>query len=255
MDSTRDNPFIRFATFWWALGTFLIFGVLIAVIWAFNHTDPQTLEDVAAKARYKTKTEIFKAQAAAIPKEAITAAIATVGPQLAASKPVASDKPSDLIPGSKTAIEKEKNTFDPAKIDSMPVSGEAPDPAVMEIGKAQFLVCGACHGQNGEGTAAAPPLAGSEYVNGPISNLVLIQMRGLIGPIHVAGKDFNFPAGMTPMAYQTDAQIAGVLTYIRNSFGNKSSVVKIEQVTPARSEVGKPQLPTSELIKPEAAAK
>ena len=67
------------------------------------------------------------------------------------------------------------------------------------------------------------------------------QLRGLKGPITVAGKEYNFPAGMTPMAYQTDEQIAGVLTYIRNSFGNKASAVKPEQVTALRGEVGKPQ--------------
>lgn len=255
MDSTRDNPFIRFATFWWALGTFLVFGVLIAVVWAFNHNDPQTLEDDAAKARYKTKEEIFKAQAAAIPPEAIAAAIASEGPKLAASKPVASTKQSDVIPGTVTADKIAANTFDPAKIDSLPVSGEAPNPAVMDIGKAQYLVCGACHGQNGEGTMAGPPLAGSEWVTGPISNLVLIQMRGLTGPITVAGKEYTFPAGMTPMAYQTDEQIAGVLTFIRNSFGNKASAVSVEHVAVARGQVGKPQLNTSELIKPDAATK
>jgi mono/diheme cytochrome c family protein len=55
---------------------------------------------------------------------------------------------------------------------------------------------------------------------------------------------------MTPMAYQTDEQIAGVLTYIRNSFGNKASAVTPEQVAALRSEVGKPQITVEELTKP-----
>ena len=55
---------------------------------------------------------------------------------------------------------------------------------------------------------------------------------------------------MTPMAYQTDEQIAGVLTYVRNSFGNKASAVKPEQVAPLRGEVGKPQVTVEELIQP-----
>ena len=66
----------------------------------------------------------------------------------------------------------------------------------------------------------------------------------------MAGKEYNFPAGMTPMAYQTDEQIAGVLTYIRNSFGNKASAVKPEQVAALRGEVGKPQATVEELTKP-----
>ena len=47
-----------------------------------------------------------------------------------------------------------------------------------------------------------------------------------------------------------DEQIAGVLTYIRNSFGNKASATKPEQVAALRGEVGKPQITAAELIKP-----
>jgi mono/diheme cytochrome c family protein len=135
-------------------------------------------------------------------------------------------------------------------VDQAPADEGPVDPAVMEIGKAQFMICGACHGQNGEGTPAGPPLAGSEWVTGPVSNLVIIQLRGLQGPITVAGKEYNFPGGMAPMGYQTDEQIANVLTYIRNSFGNKASSVKAEQVAALRSEVGKPQITAAELTQP-----
>jgi mono/diheme cytochrome c family protein len=165
---------------------------------------------------------------------------------------LAIEKPEQIVPGSDTAKKlAEAPAADLGSIDAPAADADAPiDPAVMEIGKAQFMVCGACHGQNGEGGPAGPPLAGSEWVTGPVSNLVIIQLRGLKGPITVAGKEYNFPAGMTPMAYQTDEQIAGVLTYIRNSFGNKASAVKPEQVTALRGEVGKPQATVEELTKP-----
>lgn len=127
----------------------------------------------------------------------------------------------------------------------------APAADLSKIGQQQFLICGACHGQQGEGTAAGPPLAGSEWVNGPVENLVKLQMRGLIGPIEVKGQQYNFPGGMQPMAYQTDEQIAAVLSYVRSSFGNKSSAVTIEEVKALRAEAGKPQLNASELIQPE----
>ena len=55
---------------------------------------------------------------------------------------------------------------------------------------------------------------------------------------------------MAPMAYQTDEQIAGVLTYIRNSFGNKAYAVTPEQVKAMRGEVGKPTATVEDLIKP-----
>jgi len=258
MDSSRDNLLTRFATFWWALGSFLIFGVLLLLVWAFNHTKPQGLEDVAAAKRYKTKQTVIKAQEAALSKEAVEAAIPTVAAQLVASKPAAVEIPAQLVPNSPTAkkLAEGGSSVDLDAVNKAAVAAENDpvDPAVMEAGKAQYLLCGACHGQNGEGVPfAGPPLAGSEWVTGPMSNLLLIQMRGLTGKISVAGKEYDFPAGMAAMgAAMDDNQVASILTYIRNSFGNKASPVKPEWVASFRSEVGKPPLPTSELINPEA---
>lgn len=56
-----------------------------------------------------------------------------------------------------------------------------------------------------------------------------------------------------PMAYQTDEQIAGVLTYVRSNFGNDAPPVSPEEVAALRSEVGKPQLTADQLIQPEPA--
>ena len=250
MDPSRDNPILRFTTFWWGIGTFLIFALLLAVIWVFNKPEPTTMEDAAAKPRYETKAKIDAAQAANIPAENIEAAIVTVGKQLAASKPAAVEKPEQIVPGSPTSVKMASApAVNTAAIDA-PVAEGPIDPAVMEVGKAQFLVCGACHGQNGEGGPIAPPLAGSDWVKGPVSNLIRIQLRGLQGPITVSGKEYNMPGGMAALSYQTDAQIAGVLTYIRNSFGNKASAVTPEQVAALRSEVGKPQITAQELTKP-----
>ncbi len=136
-----------------------------------------------------------------------------------------------------------------AKLDAPPA---AIDPAIMKSGRAQFLICGACHGQTGEGTAAGPPLSGSEWVNGPEENLIRIQLRGLTGPIKVKGQELSFPGGMAALAYQTDAQIAAVLTYVRNSFGNTAPPVTAAAVAALRSEVGKPQLTVADLTPPEA---
>lgn len=248
MDPSRDNLIIRFTTFWWGIGTFFIFALLLAVIWVFNHSDPTTLEDAAAKPRYATKAKIDAAQATNLSAEAVDAAIPVVSKQLAASKPVAVELPAQIVPGSDTA---KKLASAPAVETKAMDAVVAPiDPAAMAIGKAQFLVCAACHGQNGEGSPIAPPLAGSEWVKGPISNLIRIQLRGLQGPISVKGTEYNMPGGMAALAYQTDEQIAGVLTYVRNSFGNKASAVKADQVAALRSEVGKPQVSAAELTKP-----
>lgn len=133
------------------------------------------------------------------------------------------------------------------------------DPAVMELGKQQFILCSACHGPTGAGMPnIGPPLANSEWVNGPVENLIGIQLRGLTGPITVAGKDYNFPAPMAAMgAGQPDENIAAVLTYIRNSFGNQASPVTAQMVAAYKAKnaeilakVPTPPLNTKDLLDP-----
>lgn len=251
MDPSRDNPILRFATFWWGIGTFLIFALLLAVIWFFSRSEPTNLEDVAAIPRYETKAKIDAAQAANISAKSLESAIAQVSKHLVSAKPVAVEKPEQVIVGSPTALKlAAAPAVDTAAIDKPAADDKPVDPALVEAGKASFLICSACHGQNGEGGPIAPPLAGSEWVTGPVSNLIRIQLRGLQGPITVAGKEYNMPGGMAALSYQSDEQIASVLTYIRNSFGNKGSAVTPDQVAALRSEVGKPQLTVQELTKP-----
>lgn len=260
MEPTRDNPLIRIKAFLDGLGVFTFFALVllviigIAAVFGFFNS-AQEPEDVAGDIRYETKAEIDKAQTEFLTSDQISAVVPNVSKALIASMPLAVQKPEQIVPGSKTAMKlADAPEVDTSDMDAVAEAEEdAPiDPAVMEIGKIQYLVCGACHGQSGEGVeGAGPPLAGSEWVTGPISNLIKMQLRGLAGPIEVKGVLYdNFVAGMAPMAYQTDEQIAGALTYIRNSFGNKASAVKPEQVAALRGEVGKPQITVEELIKP-----
>lgn len=259
MSSTRDNPLARFSAFIWGIGTFLVFAVLLLVFWGFRD-EPSTLEDAAAVKRYETKTKTDGAQGAALTYKEIEPGkkvqvpphdvFELVGKQLAATKPIAVEKPEQVVPGSPTQKKLESAPgVDTASIDLPPAADVPLDPAVMEKGKAAYMLCGACHNQAGEGLVG-PPLAGSEWVAGPVSNLIRMQLRGLQGPITVKGKEYNVPGGMLPMAYQDDATIAAALTYVRNSFGNKVYAVTPEQVAALRSEVGKPQLTAAELKKP-----
>ncbi len=255
MDPNHDNPFIRFSAFWLGLGIVLIFALLLAVITLFNREKADDLEELAAAKRYETRASVEAAQAEELSQEAIEAAVAKVAKDLVGSKEVAVEKPEWVVPGSATAQKlADAPPVDTTAVDQQPTDAGPVDPAVMEMGKAQYMVCAACHGDNGEGKLmAGPPLAKSEWVTGPVSNLIRIQLRGLKGEITVAGKTYtekDFPVGMLHMSYQTDEQIAAVLTYVRNSFGNKASAVKPEQVEALRSEVGKPQLTVKDLIQP-----
>ncbi len=170
MDPTRDNPLIRIKAFFDGLGILTFFGVLLLLVLGIAAvfglmTKGEDPEDTAGKLRYEVRKEIDEAQASVLTPEHISKAIEETGKTLAASKPVAVEKAEQIVDGSPTAI---KLAGGPAEdysaIDAPPEDPDAEiDPAVMEIGKAQYLVCGACHGQNGEG---GPSLLRSQVPNG-----------------------------------------------------------------------------------------
>jgi mono/diheme cytochrome c family protein len=125
-----------------------------------------------------------------------------------------------------------------------PKSGAA---SVLARGKTVYgTYCGLCHGSDGLGKPAqAPPLAGSEWVAKDVTSLARIPLAGLNGPIQVSGKDWNL--SMAPMgAALPDADLAAVLTYIRESWGNQNGAVTADEVKAARAAIsGKPQSPAS----------
>lgn len=112
-----------------------------------------------------------------------------------------------------------------------------PDPMV--LGKRIFLQnCVVCHQATGQGVPGQfPPLAGSEWVlsqdwHGD-NHLVKILIHGLQGPIRVKGNDYN---NAMPAQKLNDAQIAAVLTYIRNEWGNSAPPISEGFVARIRAE-------------------
>ncbi len=100
--------------------------------------------------------------------------------------------------------------------------------------------CYACHRDNGEGIVQIyPPLAGSEWVNGDPERLIKLTLHGIWGKIRVRGKVFEPNQGVPPMTaignMFSDAEIASVLTYVRNSWGNDADEVSLEDVKRIRA--------------------
>jgi len=95
--------------------------------------------------------------------------------------------------------------------------------AYMTIGSKMFSNCIVCHKENGKGDGVGfPPLANSEWVNGPSLRPAMVILNGLKGPISVEGKNFG-TSEMIPQTHIKGAkELASVLNYIRNSFGNKN---------------------------------
>jgi mono/diheme cytochrome c family protein len=117
---------------------------------------------------------------------------------------------------------------------------------MVALGKKQFQsVCITCHQATGLGQAGIyPPLAGSEWVNGPEERIIRIVLDGLKGSVHVAGKEYG--AAAMPVFGQvagsgynwSDEKIAAVLTYVRQEWGNKGAPVTTEAVTKIHQATG-----------------
>ncbi|HEV3029552.1 MAG TPA: PVC-type heme-binding CxxCH protein, partial [Planctomycetota bacterium] len=99
--------------------------------------------------------------------------------------------------------------------------------------------CATCHQPDGEGLALSgfPPLAKSSWVAADDDRMIKLTLKGIYGPLELDGKKFPGQVPMTPFGgLLSDEDLASVLTYVRNSFGNKSAPVaaaKIKQVREA----------------------
>jgi len=113
--------------------------------------------------------------------------------------------------------------------------------ALTKRGKNIYAKCSGCHGSTGNGDGNQyPPLSGSEWVTGNTGRLAQIILNGLSGPIDVAGKTYN--GNMPAQAPLTAAELAAVMTYIRNEFNDVGDVVSMEQAASAiKVYEGRPQ--------------
>lgn len=121
-------------------------------------------------------------------------------------------------------------------VDYVPKDG--PDPVA--AGLAVYnKICVGCHQGDGNGSTSqnAPPLAGSEWVlSKDPARIARIVLHGLSGPIKVKDKEWGAAQMLAFKDVLSDQEIADVLSYIRNTWGNKAPVVKLEQVKKAREE-------------------
>lgn len=107
----------------------------------------------------------------------------------------------------------------------------------MENGKRLYAsTCFACHQATGDGIPNAfPPLAKSDYLNADINRSIDIVLYGKTGEITVNGKKYN--SVMTKQT-MTDEEVADVLTFVYNSWGNNKSVVTEKMVKARRASAG-----------------
>lgn len=101
-------------------------------------------------------------------------------------------------------------------------------------------LCSTCHQADGGGLTASefPPLRGTPWVTGSPERLIKLVLKGLMGPMEIAGRKYSGQVPMTPHeGMLNDTEVAAVLTYVRNSFGNKAAPISPDLVKIVREEV------------------
>lgn len=114
--------------------------------------------------------------------------------------------------------------------------------------------CITCHQADGKGLpdSGFPPLSETQWSQGDPDRLIKLTLKGLMGPIEVKGRKYPGQVPMTPFeSLLDDEEIAAVLTYLRNSFGNRAAAIAPAQVQKVRAEIkNKPGLLSpAELLK------
>ncbi len=143
--------------------------------------------------------------------------------------------PAEAAPAEEAAAEAA-----PAGDDFDAMSDEAKLAKLMELGKTVYetggsggLPCQTCHGPEGAGLPPTyPPLVGAQEWMGDCAKHAGYVINGLQGEIVVNGQTYN---GVMPaQANLSDLEIAAVITYERNSWGNDDGICKPKDVMAAR---------------------
>lgn len=99
--------------------------------------------------------------------------------------------------------------------------------------------CSTCHQAGGQGLEGVfPPLAKSDFLMADKTRSIAIVLNGLQGKVVVNGKEYH--SVMPPMSQLADDEIANILTYARNSWGNEGEAVSAAEVIGVRAQTIRP---------------
>ena len=100
--------------------------------------------------------------------------------------------------------------------------------------------CSVCHQANGRGLPNVfPPLAGSDFLMTDKQRSIGIVLNGLSGKVSVNGAAFD--SVMPPMSQLNDDELANILTYVRNTWGNSGEAVSAAEVKAVRDSTKRPE--------------
>ena len=104
--------------------------------------------------------------------------------------------------------------------------------------KIYSVKCNGCHGADAKGDGANfPSLVGSTWVTGDTDRLAMIVINGLVGPMST-GKTYGGAGGMAAQGSGLSPEdLAGIMTYVRNNFGNSTGDVVTVDMAKAAMEI------------------
>ncbi|MFI5453346.1 c-type cytochrome [Pedobacter sp. UC225_61] len=109
-----------------------------------------------------------------------------------------------------------------------------PAPSIVNGKLVYTKYCMVCHQIDGGGVMGLnPPLSKTEYVLGDQKRLITIVLKGFNKEIEIDGETYANP--MPGLGHLSDQQVADVLSFVRNSFGNKASLITPAQVKAVRA--------------------
>jgi nitrite reductase (NO-forming) len=108
----------------------------------------------------------------------------------------------------------------------------------VKAGEALYAgTCSVCHQTSGEGMPGVfPPLAKSDYLLADPKRAASHVLKGISGKITVNGRDYN--SVMPPMAQLNDDEVANIMTYVLNTWGNKGGAISTAEVKKLRAQTG-----------------
>jgi nitrite reductase (NO-forming) len=99
--------------------------------------------------------------------------------------------------------------------------------------------CSVCHQDNGEGLPGVfPPLAKSDWLMADRRRAIEAVINGVSGPITVNGKPYD--SVMPPMSQLSDDEVANILTFAMNSWGNSADAIRPDEVATVRATTKRP---------------
>ena len=150
----------------------------------------------------------------------------------------------DVVDATRVTDPAERKTKEPKEVSYGPTRKlSAAERKVYDLGKAVYhrdAHCVVCHQPNGQGLPNMyPPLEKSNWIDGDDDRMIKIALKGMWGAVEVNGKKFD-PAtgGVPPMvgfaSLLNDEELAAVLSYVKQSFGNNGTFITPDQVKRVR---------------------